>query len=71
MKCSINDYSVTGGEDKDRLHITIDKTYIIINRTSEGIIIDLYDDDTVELIDTMATDNEMLNQFRKEEGESS
>jgi hypothetical protein len=63
---AIFEYSVSDDPDEDRVYVRVDDTFdISILRTHEGLIIDVYDDDEIDLLGTLTIGEDSLARNRE------
>jgi len=60
MEQQFGKFKVEYGDDTDRLHISFDGIYLIVNKTSEGLILDVVDEKLGDVISSVSVDNEQL-----------
>lgn len=60
MVINLGKFEIKHGEDDDRLHVTVDGIYLIINKTNEGLILDVVDDEEGDMLWEACLDNEIL-----------
>jgi hypothetical protein len=62
------EYSVSDDPDEDRVYVRVDDDFdISILRTHEGLIIDVYDNDEIDLLGTLAIPEDSLARNREEQ----
>jgi hypothetical protein len=62
------EYSVSDDHDEDRVYVRVDEIFdISILRTHEGLIIDVYDDDEIDLLGTLAIGEDSLARNREDQ----
>jgi hypothetical protein len=61
------EYSVSDDPDEDRVYVRVDEVFdISILRTHEGLIIDVYDNDEIDLLGTLAIGEDSLARNRED-----
>ena len=61
------EYTASEDHDEDRVYVRVDDIFdISILRTEEGLIIDVYDNDEIDLLGTLALDEDSLARNREE-----
>jgi len=61
------EYTLSDDPDEDRVYVRVDDVFdISILRTEEGLIIDVYDNDEIDLLGTLAIGEDSLARNREE-----
>ena len=60
------EYSLSEDDDENRVYVRVDDIFdVSILRTEEGLIIDVYDNDEIDLLGTIAIDEDALARNRE------
>jgi hypothetical protein len=60
------EYTPSEDDNEDRVYVRVDDVFdISILRTEEGLIIDVYDNDEIDLLGTLAVDEDSLARNRE------
>jgi len=61
------EYTLSEEDNEDRVYVRVDDVFdISILRTEEGLIIDVYDNDEIDLLGTLAIGEDSLARNREE-----
>jgi hypothetical protein len=61
------EYTLSEDDNEDRVYVRVDDVFdISILRTEEGLIIDVYDNDEIDLLGTLAIGEDSLARNREE-----
>jgi hypothetical protein len=64
------EYALSEDQDEDRVYVRVDDVFdISILRTEEGLIIDVYDNDEIDLLGTIAIFEDSLARNREDSQE--
>ena len=62
------EYTPPEDDNEDRVYVRVDDLFdISILRVEEGIVIDVYDNDEIDLLGTLAVDEDSLARNREEQ----
>jgi hypothetical protein len=60
------DYSISDDHNEDRVYVRVDEIFdISILRTEEGVVIDVYDNDEIDLLGTLSIGEDLLARNRE------
>jgi hypothetical protein len=61
------EYTAPEDDNEDRIYVRVDDVFdISILRVEEGIVIDVYDNDEIDLLGTLAVDKDSLARNREQ-----
>jgi len=62
------EYTPPEDDNEDRIYVRVDDVFdISFLRVEEGIVIDVYDNDEIDLLDTLAVDEDSLARNREQQ----